>query len=540
MKFVDEATIDVTAGNGGSGCISFRREKFIPFGGPNGGDGGRGGHVYVVADRNINTLIDYRYARRHEARNGEQGRGSDQFGAAGEDIVLRMPVGTIIRDYETGEVMMELLEHGEKRLLAKGGDGGFGNLHYKTSTNRAPRKKTVGWPGEAFKLKLELRVLADVGLLGMPNAGKSTLIAAISNARPKIADYPFTTLHPNLGVVRVGPEKSFVVADIPGLIEGASEGAGLGHLFLRHLQRTRVLLHVIDLAPFDDADPVQQARAIVNELKIYDEELYNKPRWLVLNKLDMIPEAERVTRVLEFVRRYGWKGPVFQISALTRQGCEQLVQTIYQHVASMQEHHEEADIRFDVEASLPMASDLMARAGLSYDDELEALIKPKSGAARKAVVTKTAAKKAPAKKAAAKSAPAKKAVAKKAVVKTAAAPAAKKAAAKKVVAKKAAVKTAAVKQTAVKKAAAPKSAPAKKVTAKKVAAKPVAAKKAAVKPVVAKKAAVKTVAVKKALAQKPVATKAPAQKVAPVKVPAKKVAAKKAVAKKAVAKKAAR
>ncbi len=540
MKFVDEATIDVTAGNGGSGCISFRREKFIPFGGPNGGDGGRGGHVYVVADRNINTLIDYRYARRHEARNGEQGRGSDQFGAAGEDIVLRMPVGTIIRDYETGEVMMELLEHGEKRLLAKGGDGGFGNLHYKTSTNRAPRKKTVGWPGEAFKLKLELRVLADVGLLGMPNAGKSTLIAAISNARPKIADYPFTTLHPNLGVVRVGPEKSFVVADIPGLIEGASEGAGLGHLFLRHLQRTRVLLHVIDLAPFDDADPVQQARAIVNELKIYDEELYNKPRWLVLNKLDMIPEAERVTRVLEFVRRYGWKGPVFQISALTRQGCEQLVQTIYQHVASMQEHHEEADIRFDVEASLPMASDLMARAGLSYDDELEALIKPKSGAARKAVVTKTAAKKAPAKKAAAKSAPAKKAVAKKAAVKTPAAPAAKKAAAKKVVAKKAAVKTAAVKQTAVKKAAAPKAAPAKKVTAKKVAAKPVAAKKAAVKPVVAKKAAVKTVAVKKALAQKPVATKAPAQKVAPVKVPAKKVAAKKVVAKKAVAKKAAR
>ena len=559
MKFVDEATIDVTAGNGGSGCISFRREKFIPFGGPNGGDGGRGGHVYVVADRNINTLIDYRYARRHEARNGEQGRGSDQFGAAGEDIVLRMPVGTIIRDYETGEVMMELLEHGEKRLLAKGGDGGFGNLHYKTSTNRAPRKKTVGWPGEAFKLKLELRVLADVGLLGMPNAGKSTLIAAISNARPKIADYPFTTLHPNLGVVRVGPEKSFVVADIPGLIEGASEGAGLGHLFLRHLQRTRVLLHVIDLAPFDDADPVQQARAIVNELKIYDEELYNKPRWLVLNKLDMIPEAERVTRVLEFVRRYGWKGPVFQISALTRQGCEQLVQTIYQHVASMQEHHEEADIRFDVEASLPMASDLMARAGLSYDDELEALIKPKSGAARKAAAKKTAAKKAPAKKSAAKPAPAKKAVAKKAAVKTAAAPAAKKTVAKKAVAKKvvsktavaqpvtkkvavkkAAVKTAAVKQAAVKKAAAPKAAPAKKVTAKKVATKPVAAKKVAVKPVVAKKAAVKTVAVKKAAAQKPVATKAPAPKVAPVKAPAKKVAAKKAIAKKAVAKKAAR
>ena len=548
MKFVDEATIDVTAGNGGSGCISFRREKFIPFGGPNGGDGGRGGHVYVVADRNINTLIDYRYARHHEARNGEQGRGSDQFGAAGDDIVLRMPVGTIIRDFETGEVMMELLEHGEKRLLAKGGDGGFGNLHYKTSTNRAPRKKTVGWPGEAYKLKLELRVLADVGLLGMPNAGKSTLIAAISNARPKIADYPFTTLHPNLGVVRVGPEKSFVVADIPGLIEGASEGAGLGHLFLRHLQRTRVLLHVVDLAPFDDTDPVKQARAIVNELKIYDEELYNKPRWLVLNKLDMVPEAERVTRVLEFVRRYGWKGPVFQISALTRQGCEQLVQTIYKHVASMQEHHEEADIRFDVEASLPMAADLMARAGLQYDDDLTSLVKPKQAAVRK-----TAAKKAPAKKAVAQKAPAKKVATKKAAVKTAATPktAPAKPAAKKVAAKKAAskvaVKTAAkpavkkaagkpvaakkavaVKPVAVKKAAAPKAAPAKKAAVKTAVVKKAPAKKAAATPV-----AVKTAAVKKAAAPKAPATKAPAKKVAVKPVAAKKVAAKKAVAKKA-------
>lgn len=555
MKFVDEATIDVTAGNGGSGCISFRREKFIPFGGPNGGDGGRGGHVYVVADRNINTLIDYRYARHHEARNGEQGRGSDQFGAAGDDIVLRMPVGTIIRDFETGEVMMELLEHGEKRLLAKGGDGGFGNLHYKTSTNRAPRKKTVGWPGEAYKLKLELRVLADVGLLGMPNAGKSTLIAAISNARPKIADYPFTTLHPNLGVVRVGPEKSFVVADIPGLIEGASEGAGLGHLFLRHLQRTRVLLHVVDLAPFDDTDPVKQARAIVNELKIYDEELYNKPRWLVLNKLDMVPEAERVTRVLEFVRRYGWKGPVFQISALTRQGCEQLVQTIYKHVASMQEHHEEADIRFDVEASLPMAADLMARAGLQYDDDLTSLVKPKQAAVRK-----TAAKKAPAKKAVAQKAPAKKVATKKAAVKTAATPktAPAKPASKKVAAKQAvskvAVKTAAkpavkkaagkpvaakkavaVKPVAVKKAAAPKAAPAKKAAVKTAVVKKAPAKKAAATPV-----AVKTAAVKKAAAPKAPATKTPAKKVAVKPVVAKKVVAKKAVAKKTVAKKAAR
>jgi len=500
MKFVDEATIDVAAGNGGSGCISFRREKFIPFGGPNGGDGGRGGHVYVVADRNINTLIDYRYARRHEARNGEQGRGSDQFGAAGPDITLRMPVGTIIRNFETGEVMMELLEHGEKRLLAKGGDGGFGNLHYKTPTNRAPRKKTPGWPGELFKLRLELRVLADVGLLGMPNAGKSTLITAISNARPKIADYPFTTLHPNLGVVRVGPEKSFVVADIPGLIEGASEGAGLGHLFLRHLQRTRVLLHVVDLAPFDDVDPVKQARAIVNELKIYDEELYHKPRWVVLNKLDMIPEEERVAKVVDFVRRYGWKGPVFQISALTREGCEKLVQTIYQHVASMQEHHVETDVRFDLADSLPMATDLLARAGVAYDDDIEALVKPRGA--------KAAAKKVAAKKVAVKKAPAKKA-------------AATKVAAKKAPAKKAAAK--------------------KAVAVKKVAVKKAAVKKAAPKPVAAKKVAVKKAAVKKAVAKKATAKTVPAVKKVVVKqAEPKPVAAKKAVAKKAVAKKASR
>ncbi len=517
MKFVDEATIDVAAGNGGSGCVSFRREKFIPFGGPNGGDGGRGGHVYVVADRNINTLIDYRYARRHEARNGEAGRGSDQFGHAGEDIFLRMPVGTIIRNAETGEVMMELLEHGEQRLLAKGGDGGFGNMHYKSSTNRAPKKKTPGWPGEIFKIKLELRVLADVGLLGMPNAGKSTLIAAISNARPKIADYPFTTLHPNLGVVRVGPEKSFVVADIPGLIEGASEGAGLGHYFLRHLQRTRVLLHVVDLAPFDDTDPVAQARAIVNELKIYDQALYDKPRWLVLNKLDMIQPEDRAKKVLEFVRRYGWKGPVFQISALTRQGCEQLVQTIYQHVAAMQEHHTEADIRFDGE-SLPMASDLMARAGLSYDDDIEALVKPKKDEAEAAVVKKAVAKKPVAKKAAAKKVPAKKAVAAPvAADKPVAKAPVKKAAAKKVVAKKAAAKKAAAKK-AVLKVAAKKVATAKKVAVKKVVAKKAVAKtpakKAAVKKVAApaKKAPVKKAVVKKAAVKKTVAKKAPAKK----------------------------
>jgi GTP-binding protein len=334
MKFIDEATIDVAAGNGGAGCVSFRREKFIPFGGPNGGDGGRGGSIYAVADVNLNTLIDYRYARRHEAKNGEPGRGSDQFGAAGSDIVLRMPLGTILRDADSGELVAELMTPGEQVLICKGGDGGFGNLHFKTSTNRAPRQKTPGWPGESRKLKLELRVLADVGLLGMPNAGKSTLIAAISNARPKIADYPFTTLHPNLGVVRVGPDRSFVVADIPGLIEGAAEGAGLGHQFLRHLQRTRLLLHIVDLAPFDESvDPVRQARAIVAELKKYDATLAAKPRWLVLNKIDMVPAEERTARVADFVRRLRWKGPVFQISALTREGLQPLVQAVFNHVA---------------------------------------------------------------------------------------------------------------------------------------------------------------------------------------------------------------
>ena len=349
MKFVDEVTIDIAAGNGGAGCTSFRREKFIPFGGPDGGNGGRGGSVYAVADRSLNTLVDYRYTRHHEARNGESGRGADCFGAAGDDVILKMPVGTIVTDVDTGRVLAELIEPDVPVLLAKGGDGGFGNLHYKSSTNRAPRQHTPGWPGEGYKVKLELRVLADVGLLGMPNAGKSTLIAAISNARPKIADYPFTTLHPNLGVVRVAPEKSFVVADIPGLIEGASEGAGLGHRFLRHLQRTRLLLHIVDLAPFDEGvDPVVQAKAIVAELKKYDEDLYNKPRWLVLNKLDIVPEDERVKRVKDFIKRYKWKGPVFEISALAREGLQPLLYAIWEYVASQQDKPQpDPDPRFD-------------------------------------------------------------------------------------------------------------------------------------------------------------------------------------------------
>ncbi|MDM0043672.1 GTPase ObgE [Variovorax dokdonensis] len=337
MKFVDEAFIDIAAGDGGNGCVSFRHEKFKEFGGPDGGDGGRGGHVYAVADPNLNTLVDFRFSRRHEAKRGEHGKGSDMFGAAGSDITLKMPVGTIVSDAETGEVLFELLEPGEKIIIAKGGDGGFGNLRFKSAINRAPRQKTPGWPGERRNLKLELKVLADVGLLGMPNAGKSTLISAVSNARPRIADYPFTTLHPNLGVVRVGPEQSFVVADLPGLIEGASEGAGLGHLFLRHLQRTRLLLHVVDLAPFDEGvDPVAQAKAIVGELKKYDPQLYEKPRWLVLNKLDMIPVEERAVKVKDFVKRLKFKGPVFEISALTREGCEHLVQAVYQQVRAQQ------------------------------------------------------------------------------------------------------------------------------------------------------------------------------------------------------------
>ncbi len=349
MKFVDETTIEVVAGDGGNGCASFRREKFIPFGGPDGGDGGRGGSVWAEADAGLNTLVDFRYARRHEARRGENGRGSDQYGAAGPDITLRMPVGTLVRDAESGDILHELLHDGERICLAKGGDGGFGNLHFKSSTNRAPRQKTPGWPGEHKSLRLELRVLADVGLLGMPNAGKSTLIAAISNARPKIADYPFTTLYPNLGVVRVGPDQSFVVADIPGLIEGAAEGAGLGHQFLRHLQRTGLLLHLVDFAPLDESiDPVQQVRDIVGELKKYDKALAAKPRWIVLNKLDAVPVEEREARVQAFVRRLRWKGPVFAISAVTHEGLPALVHAVWEHLAAARAPKDEPrDPRFD-------------------------------------------------------------------------------------------------------------------------------------------------------------------------------------------------
>lgn len=333
MKFIDEARIEVIAGKGGNGAVSFRREKYVPRGGPDGGDGGRGGSIWAEADRNLNTLVEYRYTRLFRAENGENGRGSDCYGRGGEDLTLRFPVGTVILDEDTGEVIADLTHHGQRALIARGGKGGLGNLHFKSSTNRAPRQSTPGEPGEARRLHLELKVLADVGLLGMPNAGKSTFIRAVSAARPKVADYPFTTLHPNLGVVRVDSERSFVLADIPGLIEGAAEGAGLGHQFLRHLMRTRLLLHLVDIAPLDpSADPVAQARAIVEELRRYDEALYRKPRWLVLNKIDLIPPDDRQTRIDAFIRDFGWQGPVFAIAAISGEGCQPLVRAIMDYL----------------------------------------------------------------------------------------------------------------------------------------------------------------------------------------------------------------
>ena len=325
MKFFDEARIEVFAGKGGDGSASFRREKSVPRGGPDGGDGGRGGSIIAVADVNLNTLIDYRYTRIFRAKPGEPGHGRDRYGKGADDIVLRFPVGTVIKDKDTGEVIADLDREGASVVLAKGGKGGLGNIHFKSSTNRAPRQFTPGEPGEEKNLDLELRVIADVGLLGMPNAGKSTFIRAVSAARPKVADYPFTTLQPNLGVVRVDANRSFVLADIPGLIEGAAEGAGLGHQFLRHLQRTHLLLHLVDLAPFDeDADPVKDAKAIVDELKKYDPALAKKPRFLVLNKADLLEPAEAEKKAKAFVKKFGWKGPWFLISGLKSAGTQEL------------------------------------------------------------------------------------------------------------------------------------------------------------------------------------------------------------------------
>src|SRR4051812_4847732 len=315
MKFIDEAKIEVHAGKGGDGAAHFRREKYVPRGGPDGGDGGRGGSVWARADRNINTLVEYRFARIHRAKDGARGAGSHCSGAAGPDIELPVPVGTVIRDAETGDLVADLAKDGDRVVLARGGQGGLGNVHFKSSVNRAPRQFTRGEPGESRQLALELRVLADVGLLGLPNAGKSSFIRAVSSARPKVADYPFTTLNPSLGVVRVG-HSSFVVADLPGLIEGAAEGAGLGHQFLRHLSRTSLLLHLVDIAPFDpDADPARDAAAIIRELKKYAPTLHRKPRWLVFNKADLAEDADR--RIAAILRTLRWTRPWFKVSAIS-------------------------------------------------------------------------------------------------------------------------------------------------------------------------------------------------------------------------------
>ena len=331
MKFIDEAKIEVHAGKGGDGAATFRRERYIPRGGPNGGDGGNGGSVWARADRNINTLIDYRFARIHRAESGVKGMGKDCYGKAGEDIELRMPVGTLIRDAASGELVADLAKDGERALLARGGQGGLGNVHFKSSVNRSPRQFTRGEPGESRELALEVRVLSDVGLLGLPNAGKSTFIRAVSSARPKVADYPFTTLNPSLGVVRAG-DTSFVIADIPGLIEGAAEGAGLGHQFLRHLQRTRLLLHIVDIAPFDEgADPARDAKAIILELKKYDAALHRKPRWLVFNKADLAEDADR--RIAAILRSLRWKRPWFKVSAISGEGCERVCHAIVREIA---------------------------------------------------------------------------------------------------------------------------------------------------------------------------------------------------------------
>ena len=338
MKFIDEAKIEVHAGNGGDGSASFRRERSVPRGGPDGGDGGKGGSVWARADRNINTLIDYRFARIHRADDGGKGMGADCYGRAGKDVELRVPVGTIVRDAESGELVADLAKEGERALLARGGKGGLGNVHFKSSINRSPRQFTRGEPGESRDLALEVRVLADVGLLGLPNAGKSTFIRAVSSARPKVADYPFTTLNPSLGVVRSG-ESSFVVADIPGLIEGAAEGAGLGHQFLRHLARTRLLLHIVDIAPPEEADDTARAvkaiirdtKAIALELKKYDPALHRKPRWLVFNKIDIREDAD--ARIAGVLRGLRWTKPWFKVSAISGKGCAEACRVIARELA---------------------------------------------------------------------------------------------------------------------------------------------------------------------------------------------------------------
>ena len=329
MKFVDEADIVVIAGNGGNGSASFRREKYIPFGGPDGGDGGRGGSVLLEGDSGLNTLVDFRHMRKYKAQNGQQGSSRNKTGRSGENVVVRVPLGTVVTHTETGERAGDVTDHLQQLLVAKGGRGGLGNVHFKSSTNRSPRQTVPGSPGETFELHLELKVLADVGLLGFPNAGKSTLISAVSAARPKVADYPFTTLYPNLGVVRIGVDRSFVIADIPGLIEGAAEGTGLGIQFLKHLQRTRLLLHLVDLAPLMlDVDPVEQVRQLQKELRNFDPGLMDKPRWLVFTKADLLPPDEARARTEEAIATLGWEGPWMLISSVTKSGTDELMQKV--------------------------------------------------------------------------------------------------------------------------------------------------------------------------------------------------------------------
>jgi GTP-binding protein len=351
MKFVDEAVITVTAGNGGNGCISFRREKFIPLGGPDGGDGGDGGSVWLEADENLNTLVDFRHDRYFKAQRGQNGMGRQMFGKAGEDITIKVPIGTEVVNVATDEIIGDLTEHGARMLVAQGGEGGKGNVHFKSSVNRAPRKASNGTPGEEREIRLEMKLLADVGLLGFPNAGKSTFIRAVSAATPKVADYPFTTLHPNLGVVSVEIARSFVIADIPGLIEGAADGAGLGSLFLRHVQRTRLLLHLVDMAPFDESiDPAEQVRAIENELRKYDPDMLEKPRWLVLNKGDLLDDETRAERAKAIAAALDWKEPWFTVSAIGREGTWPIMLKIQQFFDD-QKH-----------AALEAAEDLTERA----------------------------------------------------------------------------------------------------------------------------------------------------------------------------------
>lgn len=336
MKFVDEVQIRVRAGNGGKGAVSFRREKYVPLGGPDGGDGGNGGSVFLEADDSLNTLIDLRHNRTYPASPGQAGMGKQMYGAAGDDLVIKVPVGTVAMDLETSEMIGDITEHGQQLMVVQGGEGGIGNIHFKTSTNRAPRQATPGTPGEERLIKLELRLLADVGLLGMPNAGKSTLIRSVSRARPRVADYPFTTLYPNLGVVGMGGGNSFVIADVPGLIEGAAEGAGLGVRFLKHLQRTRLLLHLVDAVPFDpEHDPVQDAITIIKELERFDAGLADRERWLVFNKMDQLPEEERAAWAQELVDQMGWQGKWFAISAINGEGTQQLCKEIADY---MEEH----------------------------------------------------------------------------------------------------------------------------------------------------------------------------------------------------------